>query len=59
MYIKKKNLNPTRGEPREHRLGEAIQGRSKSEFNLCNIILLFDSSVFWGSGFNNLKLFRN
>ena len=33
------------GEPREHHLGEVLQGRSKSKFNiiLSNLIVLF----FW------------
>ena len=37
------------GEPREHHLGEVLQGRSKSNF----YNILFDSSVFISSGLHN------
>ena len=48
-------MNQLPGEPREHHLGEVLQGRSKSKFH----IILFDSSVFLGSGFHNSNYIRN
>ena len=48
LFCNKKIQPPV--EPREHHLSEIIQGRSKSKFNITNI--LFDSSVFLGSGYN-------
>ena len=55
LFCNKKIQPPV--EPREHHLSEIIQGRSKSKFNITNI--LFDSSVFLGSGYNLSQLFRN
>ena len=43
LLRKKIQLQPP-GEPREHRLGEVLKGRSKSKFDI-----LFDSSVFLGA----------
>ena len=42
--------NHQEGEPQEHHLGEVLQEMSKSKFY---IIILYDSSVFLGSGFHN------
>ena len=47
MYIYKFRKNVIQlqppGEPREHRLGKALQGRSKSKFNIILSFFHFDN----------------
>ena len=63
---KKENQLQPPGEPREHRLGEVLQGRSKSNFNIIlsfflQIFLRYLSSsvIFFQFRFPKSKLFRN
>ena len=50
-FVKKVPIQPP-GEPREHHLGEVLQGRSRSKFNIILYYLIW-KLCFFGSGFNN------